>query len=58
MYVLLALGLVAAVAAASLISAVLVGQALLRSRLLDSTEPPSPSASVDLNRNHPQPLTA
>lgn len=57
MYVLLALGLVAAVVAASLISVVLVGQALLRSRLLDTEEIPAQPATVNFHR-HTQPLTA
>lgn len=58
MYVLLAvLGLVFSLAIASLASAVLVGHALLHSRLIDSEAQPSPSASVALNRRT-QPLTA
>lgn len=57
MYVLLILGLVAAVVAASLISVVLVGQALLRSRLLDTEEIPAQPATVNFHR-HTQPLTA
>lgn len=57
MYVLLVLGLVALLALASLISALLVGQALLQSRLIETEEKSAQPASVSLN-HHSQPLTA
>ncbi|WP_161489380.1 hypothetical protein [Pseudomonas sp. BMS12] len=58
MYVLLAvLGLVFLLASASLASAVLVGHALLHSRLIDDEAQPSPSVAVAPNRRT-QPLTA
>ncbi len=57
MYVLLVLGLVALLALSSLISALLVGQALLQSRLIETEEKSAQPASVSLN-HHSQPLTA
>lgn len=57
MYVLLALGLLLVLASASLASTVLVGHALLHSRLIDDEAQPSPSVAVAPNRRT-QPLTA
>ena len=57
MYALLVLGVIALLALASLISALLVGQALLQSRLIETEDMSAQPASVSLNC-HPQPLTA
>lgn len=55
MYILLALGLVVLLVVASLTSALLIGQALLCSRLVKTEEKSAQPASVNLNR-HTQPL--